>query len=126
MEKQCFYYHGDSDNGFIVTIKKVDKYQVTVEVNEVDVRMSYIDNVLQDNNYQTGTVFDSETISQFFTAKVLSIEIWNKYYCPTFYIQDEQWYHKESETDPCYMEILYKVMKYAYDKALEVTGLKTY
>ena len=57
---------------------------------------------------------------------IISIDIWAKYYFPTFNEEQNQWYHKEDFRDADYIEDFSFILKEAYKKAIEVTGLKTY
>lgn len=125
-KEECFYYHGDSDNSFVIIVKKGEKNNVIALIYTIDANLSYIDNVLQECEYKTGSPLNVEYVKPLVIDLIIELDIWSKYYFPTFHIDNEQWYHKEDENDTCYMEMLYKVMKYAYNKAIEVTGLKTY
>lgn len=125
MAKECFYFHGDSDTGFAVIISSSEEGQALAEVLEIDAKLFVFDSVLEDNDFQNGTHLNLESVSML-GNELFQLDIWAKYYFPRFTNEEHQWYHKENEDDICYMEMLYKVMKYAYDKAIELTGLKTY
>jgi hypothetical protein len=57
---------------------------------------------------------------------IMSIDIWGKYYFPTFNEEQNQWYHRMKDDEACYMDDFSFILKEAYKKAFEVTGLKTY
>jgi hypothetical protein len=57
---------------------------------------------------------------------IISIDIWGKYYFPTFNEDQNQWYHRMKDDEACYMDDFSFILKEAYKKAFEVTGLKTY
>ena len=57
---------------------------------------------------------------------IMSIDIWGKYYFPTFNEEQNQWYHRMKDDEACYMDDFSFILKEAYKKAFEVTKLKTY
>ncbi len=57
---------------------------------------------------------------------IMSIDIWAKYYFPTFNEEQNQWYHRMEKDEACYMDDFSFILKEAYNKAIEVTGLKPY
>jgi hypothetical protein len=57
---------------------------------------------------------------------IMSIDIWAKDYFPTFNEEQNQWYHRLSNEHACYIEDFSFILREAYKKALEITGLKPY
>ena len=57
---------------------------------------------------------------------IMIIDIWGKYYFPIFNEDHNQWYHRMKDNEACYMDDFSFILKEAYNKALEVTGIKLY
>jgi hypothetical protein len=56
----------------------------------------------------------------------LKMDIHNKYYFPKFNEDKNQWYHKNYEGDHDFIIDFCDLVKYTYDIAMKVSGLKTY
>lgn len=58
---------------------------------------------------------------------LFSIDIWAKYFFPTFNEDNNQFYHGSNvEGDTGCMEGMFEVFKFAYDLALKESGIKPY
>ena len=123
MEKQCFYYHGDSDNGFAVVISQQEEGQVLAEVLEIDTKLFVFNDPLGTGNYKNGITLDFESVAML-GNELFQLDIWAKYYFPRFTNEEHQWYHKIEDSEVCYMDMLHGLMKYSYSKAIELAGLK--
>lgn len=111
-----FYKFGNEMNFFAVVIEHPSNKPVTAKIYKLNEEGDFIRN-------KTGDLIMLHYVKSF-GEKVCELEIWNKYYFPVFTNVQNQWYHQiEGSSSTCYMEMLYKVMRFAYDQAIKIADI---
>ena len=80
---------------------------------------------LEDHNIRGG-IGDSITVSGFDIELVVSIDIWNKYYFPTWNNENNQYYHNDTDGKSDTIGSRAWIMKIALKLGLEIGEIETY
>lgn len=104
-------------------------FLITIDLVEIDLRtkvtiymMGSIDNEESVKNGDEITFEDWE----FDGDKIVSIDVFGKYYFPTFTSEQQQWYHEPEGGAGNYLTALSEVMQFAINIGLEKACIKPY
>ena len=111
--KEVFFFgYGSECNYFAIDVFKKSDSQAVANVFVLDEKYQDFDPADLTNGDKVMAFVDSDDI-------IINIDVWSKYYFPTFSEEQRQWYHKICETDTDYMDMFHAVMKFAYSLAIK-------
>lgn len=119
MGNKDVFYFGYGTNFHYFAIEIIKKCELNVEVNVYKIEEKYqsFNHCETKNGDKVNAFVDSDD-------KILSLNVWGKYYFPTFTNNENQWYHKTTDKGTDYMDMLHAIMKFSY--ALAIKEIKIY
>ena len=125
----AYWFRASSSHIYAVTLE-FDYSDDKSYLRSVKAIANEIDTSLIDSDVDITAIKNGDKVKGFsiFNDWVLEIDIWGKYYFPTFNEDKNQWYHKDAddEYDADYIDDFSFILKETYEIAMKVSGLKTY
>ena len=125
--RTAYWFRLNGHNTFIVDLDVIKSNDG--DVRNVTATVSRYDYNYNDRNYEEMlSLVNGQEVKVYHQHNewYFKINIWAKYYFPTFNEEENQFYHKMSETDNDEIIDLGIILKQAYDIAIKVSGLKLY
>ena len=118
-DDECF---SDCDNIsceiFIPKATNQNTFALSFDVQDMNCKVKiYIDECLQETDtYETGDV-----VGIVCEELYCEVDVWRKYFFPTFNKEQYQWYHPESYSDD--IKAMAEVLEYARKRAMEIINI---